>query len=436
MQDLNQQVIKHGTITRFRVLKGEIGLAWENSQPSFFDEGVYEKDSPNFVFEKCVNASDKQISLGSRKIITVWDGEVGVSFKRGKLVVLTPDRHNIDSVEHTFQGFLSTQQQCLHLAHTDGGGPIHKDKDPNLLYCETKDFVEIGLKADVFYKIIEAEKVLLVVGKDSVIPLVRETSIATLNSIIRSTSLAEVAQNKDVAAKSEKQALRDLPPGAPSAPLFFDKVHDEFIAKLHDTFCEKFGIEITNIRIESFKISNKELSDNISKQALATAQTENQLANLAGQTEIATAQMKRDAEVARIKAEGDAIRLKTETDAKNRATMEIAKAEADSAVIRARAEAQSVELRAEAEAKAILLRADAEAKKAEMLQKNPLGGQLAMFAMYSEMVRGSMQGVEKVMYLPTESLNNPMSFFTLTNGQLPGSNFFKPETKSMKEMPK
>ena len=106
---------------------------------------------------------------------------------------------------------------------------------------------------------------------------------------------------------------------------------------------------------------------------------------MAGQTEIATAQQKRDAEVAKIKAEGESIRLKTETDAKNRATMETAKAEADATVIRAKAEAQAVELRAEAEAKAILLRADAESKKAEMLQKNPLGGQLAMFQMYTGM---------------------------------------------------
>ena len=57
--------------------------------------------------------------------------------------------------------------------------------------------------------------------------------------------------------------LKNLPADAPSAPMFFDKVHDEFIAKLHDTFVEKFGIEITNIRIESFKINNKELSGKI-----------------------------------------------------------------------------------------------------------------------------------------------------------------------------
>jgi hypothetical protein len=101
MVDLSLQVIRFGTITRFVVRRGEIGLGWENNQPVFFDgnallvkkilkfflEGVYEKDSPMFAFEKCVAAADKVISLGAKKIVTVWDGEVGVSYLRGKLVV-------------------------------------------------------------------------------------------------------------------------------------------------------------------------------------------------------------------------------------------------------------------------------------------------------------------------------------------------------------
>jgi regulator of protease activity HflC (stomatin/prohibitin superfamily) len=237
-------------------------------------EGVYIKDSPLFIFEKCISASEKQITLGARKIITVWDGEVGVSYYKGKLVVLKPDRHIIDSIEHVFQGFISTQQQCLHLASNKN----LNDQD-GILVCETKDFVEIGLKADVFFKISDAEKVLMIVGKDNVATLVRETAIATLNSIIRSTSLAEVAQNKEIAAKSEKQHNDEVQknPGTPSAPMFFDKVHDEFISKLHDTFVEHYGIAITNIRIESFKIMNAELATNISKQAFVTAQTETQL---------------------------------------------------------------------------------------------------------------------------------------------------------------
>lgn len=409
MADLSEQVIRHGTITRFRVRKGEVGLAWEDNKPVFYDEGIFEKDSPNFSFERCVNASEKQITLGSKKIITVWDGEVGVSFLKGKLNVLYPDRHIIESAEHIFQGFLSTQQQCLHLVQP-------KDKERDLLTCETKDFVEIGIKADVFYRIANAEKVLLIVGKDNVMPLVRETSIATLNAIIRSTSLAEVAQSKEVTAKSEKNHVENVSGSAPSAPLFFDKVHDEFISKLHDSFIDRYGIEICNIRIESFKIINQELAANISKQALVTAQTETQLANLASQTEIATAQQRRDADLARIKAEGDAMKLKLETESKSKATMELARADAEATLTQAKAQSQALELKAEAEAKAILLKADAESKRADMLSKTALGSQISMFQLYADMVKGSMQGVEKVIYLPTDAANNPFSFMSLQQG--------------------
>ena len=58
-----------------------------------------------------------------------------------------------------------------------------------------------------------------------------------------------------------------------NAPMHvLDMVHDEFISRLHDNFKKLYGIEIANIRVESFKIMNAELADNISKQAIITAQ--------------------------------------------------------------------------------------------------------------------------------------------------------------------
>jgi hypothetical protein len=41
MEDLTQPVIRHGTITRFIVLKGQVGLAWDNNQPVFFEGMPY-----------------------------------------------------------------------------------------------------------------------------------------------------------------------------------------------------------------------------------------------------------------------------------------------------------------------------------------------------------------------------------------------------------
>lgn len=55
----------------YRVRKGEVGLAWENNEPVFFQEGIYEKDSPNFTFERCVSAGEKVITLGA-KVLPMW----------------------------------------------------------------------------------------------------------------------------------------------------------------------------------------------------------------------------------------------------------------------------------------------------------------------------------------------------------------------------
>lgn len=80
-------------------------------------------------------------------------------------------------------------------------------------------------------------------------------------------------------------------------------------------------------------------------------------------------------------------------------------------------------MKAAAEAKAILLKADAEAKRAEMIQKTTLGGQLAIFNVYAEMVKASMQGVEKVVYLPSEGQASQMAMMqnVFTSQPLPRS---------------
>jgi len=253
--------------------------------------------------------------------------------------------------------------------------------------------------------------------------LVLETAIATLTNIIRTTSLNEIAQSRAPSAASQPkqedvQAAQAL--GNSSAPLFFEKAHDEFLSKLHDDFLARYGIEITNIRIESFRIMNEELLASIATQALTTAKTESQLANLAGQTEIATREQERQATVRKISAEAEACSLQTKASAENSAlvssaeasakaqqvaTETSAKADATATVERAKAEAEAIRIKAQAEAEAIELKAAAEAKRARMLAETPLGAQLALLSTYSEMAAKSNEGVEKVVYCDLQTSN-------------------------------
>lgn len=430
--DVNEPHITHGTITRFRVRNGEIGLAWEDNRAVFVETaGVYEVDSPTFAFVKCIPASEKCIELGSRKRVVVYDGEVGISYLNGKLDILTPKIHLFDAAERVFVGFLSTKQQIAHLTDDifDGKPASNSGKASKFLRCDTKDFVEIGVKAAVFYRITNPETALLTVGDTEAIEkLVTETSIATLQVIVRSTALNQVAQSKNINAVSQDMhsssgSVHNGAP-APSAPLFFDMVHDEFISRLHDNFKSTYGVEIANIRVESFKLMNQELADNISKQAIITAQTESKLANLEGQRKIATAEMERDSAVIMIKAQAQAAQLATDVQAKNNAAIAdaqskaqaariVATGDAEALLIRAEAEAKALSLKAEAEAKAIEIKASAEKKRAEEVGSTPLGTQLAVLGVTSEMVTKSMQGVQKIIYLPSNAnmAASPMQLF-------------------------
>ena len=196
--------------------------------------------------------------------------------------------------------------------------------------------------------------------------MVRETAVATLTNIIRSTALNQIAQSKQVSAGGAAEDIMPTSSGAPedeerlrvkelkmlykqksneeapppSAPMaeFFDKTHDEFLSKLHDDFLARYGINISNIRIEAFKIMDNDLAEQISKHALTTAQIENEMANLEGMSLISTQKEKTAAEVKSISTKAEVLALKTAADAENMRLIDAAKADAEAVLLKAKAE--------------------------------------------------------------------------------------------------
>ena len=306
--------IVHGTLTILRVTRGLIALAWKDNEPTLIDKpGLYEVDSANFQFVEFKDAEEQFIQLGAKKIVLVHTGQVGVSYDQGTLKILHHGRHVINSATHIFYRFLSTQQKSIRLASLTAGekmarmskagnkqtakqayktkssknrtsddldrySSVKVDPDADLTICETKDLVKVGLRADVFYSIADPEKCILKIDTDELEDLVRETAVSTLTNIIRSTALNQIAQSKAISAGNEQSVEVLAPPGeeasvpggGPSSVVFFERVHDEFLYKLHDDFHHRYGVDIANIRIESFKIMDQELAEQISKHALTT----------------------------------------------------------------------------------------------------------------------------------------------------------------------
>lgn len=406
---------RHLTLWRIRVDNGQMGLAWMENNPIFIDKpGVYVYDNPNFSFVKFVSVTDKQISLGNRQRIIVYDGEVGVSYYKGKLHILSSGIHSYEDSTFIFIGFLSTQQQIIQLV----------DEGKSFLSCDTRDLVEIGIKSAVFYQISNPEIALFKIGTESAIKQsIKETSISTLQSIIRNSDLNQIAQNKTVHAISETASQMDAMissmTGQPSAPLFFDHVHDEFISKLHDNFKALFGIEISNIRIESFKILDSKLAENISGQAFKTAETQTRLANLRGNREVAVTEQERDAAVMKIKADADSNKQKIETNTKNENASAEAKAKNEIAIAEAKTKVETIRMIAEAEANAIIIKAEAKKKEAELIGATDIGKQMALMNIQADMVIKSLQGTSKIFYLPYGSNLSeiPLKYLNLPTGQ-------------------
>ena len=175
------------------------------------------------------------------------------------------------------------------------------------------------------------------------------------------------------------------------------------MSKLHDDFQLRYGVNISNIRIEAFKIMDDDLAEQISKHALTTAQIENEMANLEGMSLISTQKEKTAAEVKNIAALADASAKKTAADAENQRLIDQAMAEGEALRIKAKAEAESIKLKAEAEA-----------DRAEMIAKTDLGKQEALLSIYSDMVIESNKGVEKVVYLdPSVNKESPFALSSM-----------------------
>eukprot|EP00470_Lotharella_oceanica_P015486 CAMPEP_0170189180 /NCGR_PEP_ID=MMETSP0040_2-20121228/46199_1 /TAXON_ID=641309 /ORGANISM="Lotharella oceanica, Strain CCMP622" /LENGTH=502 /DNA_ID=CAMNT_0010436669 /DNA_START=39 /DNA_END=1547 /DNA_ORIENTATION=- len=378
IRDISDPVIIHGPIKIIRVRVGELGFGidTENGNPVLLTAGKHVITSPTFKFNSMLDLTLRTNELGVMKLVRVETGCVGYAYKRGELVILQPGIHVIVPPDR-FGSILSTQQQTLTLPEG-----VH----------ESSDYVPLKIRADVFYRIVNPKKALTNIR--DVENQIRETAVSTLAGIIRSSTLNEIANSSKVTYSKPS----DSKSGGeePSAPPFFKHVHDQFLAELHDHMFDDWGIELHNIRIESLKINDARLAQDISKQAVQVSQQEAKYRMLQKQAEViqVEANNKKTQTLKDMEARTECIRSKADADA----AAKLKEAEANNTIIlkRAQAEAKAMVERARAEKEAKELLGQGEAKYAEFLAKTALGSDLAKLRVQADM----MSGLNQVAYVP------------------------------------
>jgi regulator of protease activity HflC (stomatin/prohibitin superfamily) len=362
LQDLSRNYV---------IQEDQVGLIWENSKPKILPPGRHVLLSPFTRMEKIVNITEPHIQHGPIQIINVSEGQL-VSIKdskTGKIELLSAGQHFIYSNTITFQKFIDLNIECndlgpLKLVRIETGkvGIVYDAQGslvilqpglrlispPNRFKCiestqqqilelpqitfKAGDNVSLTIKADVFYTVKKPELTFKVV--ENVFQFVKDLAIATLGSIIQNSTLRDAGQTSkrsyakikfDQKNVSDNEVKTD---SSKPSKTFSSKVHDDFLAQLQSHTVSEYGIDVSNIRIETLNIADEKLAQQLSQQAIVSAKTDADLANIDAQNTVRFQTVQAEAEQMKVSAMGRAAALTLEAEAQARAT--ITKAEADS----------------------------------------------------------------------------------------------------------
>eukprot|EP01083_Nonionella_stella_P285211 970832_1 len=390
-QQVTAPVIRHGCIHIIRVKIGQLGYAvnMKTGRPILLARGKHIINDINFVWKKFITLRDRITQLDQLQIIRIETGYVGYAYKKGNLKILKPGLHLIEPPDR-FGDIITTQMQIIDMPEAIN---------------ETSDYVPLAIKAAIFFRIVNPEKALRRIS--NIKQQITETAVATLAGIIRSSSLSDIAsrsnansqpfyhekQSKNLTAKEtsqiinyerkeekkeEKQSENTFLPTSvsdePSAPPFFQHVHDEFIQQLHDHVLDEWGIEIQNIRIESLKINDFQLQKSISNQAIEVSRQHNRYIMLQKQQEIVI-----------VEATAKSSQNKINTEAR-----------AQTILSKAQAKADSIRIKAEAEKQALELKGQGEAEYARLLESTKLGNTMSIMKVQSN----ALKNLNQVAYIP------------------------------------
>merc|ERR1719502_2329974 len=247
------------------------------------------------------------VSHASLKIVTVKDGQVGITYNNGVLELFETGRHTIEKATHTLAGFVSTGQQTLRISEVTG---------------MSLDNVELTFDAAICVRVVDAQKAVVMLtsgraGADIVREIqenIQERAKLDLSTIIGKNRL----NNKHEATTSEKKAEEkpaSPPPGeaedfvavsaasaSESGGGFRTAIHDSFMHLFKIEMRNECGVEVINMAIEDVKIVDTELAKALASAAVANSSLERQMI----EAEIVQVKAQADSKVATIDAEGKA----------------------------------------------------------------------------------------------------------------------------------
>jgi len=125
MHYANEQYINHGNVHIVRVMQGQIGLGYSDSEPEILMPGLHVRMNPNFKVTKIFELRQEVIWSSPITIFTVNTGTVRIGFENGTIRIFEHGRYAINSPNFVPGPVITMQQLTQKLSnHTvllDGG---------------------------------------------------------------------------------------------------------------------------------------------------------------------------------------------------------------------------------------------------------------------------------------------------------------------------
>lgn len=390
---LTSPIINHGNFNIMQIPKGKVAKVWlDPSTPDLLESRrePYIFTSPGFQIQKAsendyfVNTSDQQIIHGPIKRILPRTGEVAVTYNGGQLITYGPSEDNnpivITSPNHIVDMFLPINIQTMQFPsestkkkRKEENASSDKDvdyMDVNYEVFRTCDGLPIGVKLLVVYEIKQPNLTLTKLKPDKIIQHIEYLVSANMALVVQHCNSIDFLKSNQIVKKDNNK----------DEPEFYAQIQDRVFHTLKQNF-ETYGIELHRLNIETPKILDQKIAEEMAKFSLQNTETQAKEAVIGKQTQIAKQEAEKNAAVTRIIQEQEN-------------SNKINTAKADYEATKLKQEAILLEAQTQTQAKQMLL--EIEEKRAQMFDKHRALFEFELAKIHKE----SMIGIQSTIISP------------------------------------
>lgn len=323
VQKINSLDYQLGAQRYITILNGELGESYRKGQFVLLEPGKHILP-PEHIFVKKVSVANDIVDLGALKIVTVKQGQVAIINGPDGNIIKLPGKHYINQEDgFFFDKLLTVSPQVLKL-------------EPLVVMCADK--IDMKAEAVLLYEIKEPLKT-VGSGVARVVVDLKEYAEGTLRSILRRFSSSDIAQtlHQDENHSSHEREKK------------LGEIHNDFVGQL-DARASGWGIKINDLQFTHILPADENYHATI--RDLGVRQSTADANKTLAESEATVANIRATAEQAKVIAaeieQKEAV-VKANTELQTKKIL--AEAEYQQTMQKARAQADGIKLVAEAEVK-------------------------------------------------------------------------------------